>query len=231
MTDELPPDEVMESTCEREAARLLPWFVAGTLSEQDSLRVQRHLQECRICAADERREARLRELVSSAPTVEHAPQPGLQKLVSRIDELERELPSQLDEPRGPATPLAARPVFVRWLAAAVLLQSIGLGVLGALLWQASQMQAPRFTTLSSPAQRWTGAAHVRVVFAPAMTVGEVQALLASIPATVAAGPSEAGVYTLALENKQEDVGAVLARLRATQGVLFAEPQSPPEQRQ
>jgi hypothetical protein len=58
-----------------------------------------------------------------------------------------------------------------------------------------------------------------------MASAEMQALLTSISATVTAGPSEAGVYDLALLNKDTTVDAALAQLRASTGVTFAEPRA------
>lgn len=216
--------------CEDEAARLLPWFVSGTLSAEERARMQAHLAQCPRCSADAAREQRLRQLMTQEPAVEYAPQPGLQQLLTRIDELERELPA----PSAVGAALAPRRAShrprspaVRWLAAAVVIQTIGLILLGGLLWKQADAQwvAPRFVTLSSAAPDTAGLARVRAVFAPGMTVGELKSLLSSVRATVVAGPSDAGVYTLALADRHASVDESLGHLRAHAGVLFAEPQS------
>jgi len=206
--------------CVHEAARLLPWFVTGTLTAEESARIQNHLKECAVCAADERREQRMQELICSGTPVEYTPQSGLQKLMARIDEQERRQSAGLEGSQQAVT--LRRPVYVRWLVAAVVVQAIGLGVSGALLWDrtGSRLHAPRFTTLSSPASQPSDAPQIRAVFAPEMTVEEMDALLDSISASVAAGPSQAGVYTLALPRQSLD--AALARLRSNSKVTFAE---------
>jgi len=213
--------ETQNLNCAHEAARLLPWFVTGVLSPEEHVLVQAHLKECPQCSADVQREQRVQELVARQTAVEYAPQPGLQKLLSHIDELERELlPSAaLSTPR----PAVRSSSAVRWLAAAVIVQTIGLALLGGYFWR--HAEPARYVTLSAAAPRTTGLAQVRAVFAPAMTVGELKAALSSIGASVVAGPSESGVYTLALGNPRESMDASLARLRATAGVLFAEPQA------
>jgi anti-sigma factor RsiW len=214
--------ETQNSDCVHEAARLLPWFVTGALSADEQALVQAHLKECPQCESDLRREQRVHELVVRQAAVEYAPQPGLQKLLSHIDELERELlPSRA---ASKTIPVPRRNRAIRWLAAAVVVQTMGLAVLGGFAWR--HAEAPRYVTLSSAAPRTAGLAQVRAVFAPAMTVGELKTVLTSIGAIVVAGPSEAGVYTLALGNPRESIDASLARLRATRGVLFAEPQAP-----
>lgn len=214
------------SSCDHEAARLLPWFVAGALSEREIERVQEHMHECPVCAADWEREQRVQSLLCDEPTVEHAPQPGLQKLMSRIDELERELPAPHEGPVFVDRRVPPRMSPMRWLAAAAIVQTIGLGILGVLLWQRGiELHSPRFQTMTSASAAVEGGTRIRVVFAPAMPVGELQALLKSISATVVAGPSDAGVYTLALSDEHAQVRPALETLRANGSVMFAEPQS------
>ena len=179
------------SSCDHEAARLLSWFVVGALSEGEAVRVQEHIQACPICQADSQREQQIQSLIRDEPTVEHAPQPGLQKLMSRIDELERELPPPPKPSRQHESARAPRMRLVHWLAAAVIVQAVGLGVLGVMLWQrGAQLHAPRFQTMTSTAPAVTEARQLRVVFAPRMPMVEMQALVSSISATIVSGPSE-----------------------------------------
>jgi len=175
--------------------------------------------------ATSRREQRVQAVICEEPVVEYAPQPGLQNLMNRIDEFERELPSL------PATAIhesshVPRRRFsgMRWLAAAVIVQAVGLGVLGTLFWQRGvELRAPRFHTMTSAAPA-ANAGELRVVFAPDMTVDAMQSLLTEIKANVVSGPSDAGVYTLSLEQGSPTQDVVLARLRANESVMFAEPQ-------
>ena len=75
-----PPEE---GRCEEEAARLLPWYVAGRLDAADAERVTRHLERCAICRDDLAHERTLRALLKSESGVEYAPQPGLAKTLAR----------------------------------------------------------------------------------------------------------------------------------------------------
>uniref|UniRef100_UPI003D768425 S8 family serine peptidase n=1 Tax=Salmonella enterica TaxID=28901 RepID=UPI003D768425 len=63
---------------------------------------------------------------------------------------------------------------------------------------------------------------LRVVFKPEMTNAELQDLLGSVGAQVVQGPTEAGVFTLQLDDSNRNVGAVLERVRAHPRVVFAE---------
>ena len=214
------------STCDHEAARLLPWLVAGALSVREAERVQRHIDECSVCAEDLQRERRLQAVICEEPVVEYAPQPGLQNLMNRIDELQRDLPSLAPEsPRQQPHFVQRRFGAVRWLAAAAIVQAVGLGILGTLFWQRGvELRAPRFHTLTATEPAPRAASQIRVVFAPGMTVQSLQNLLREIQATVVSGPSDSGVYTLSLVQGGAITEIVLSDLRANANVLFAEPQ-------
>jgi hypothetical protein len=71
---------------------------------------------------------------------------------------------------------------------------------------------------------------MRVVFRRDAPVAEVNALLRQLPAQIVAGPSEAGVYTLAVPvanpstaDRKKTAADLLARVRADSRVIFAEP--------
>jgi hypothetical protein len=117
-----------------------------------------------------------------------------------------------------------------WLAAAVVVQALGLGALGAAWWlrppaaaSPPAIAAAAYRTLSAP-QAAAPAATIRVVFAPEVTVAQLQAMLAAARLQVRAGPSEVGVWTLgpAADSSQSATEAVLRELRAQSQVRFAE---------
>jgi hypothetical protein len=226
----------LTGTCDSEAARMLPWLVAGRLGAAEAARVESHLVECETCRRDRAEQQVLRGLMREDDRIGYSPQPAMQKLMSRIDELERELP---DAGEAPATqpaiesdagdsaalpPVAAVP---RWLMAALVVQTLGLGLLGATLWRQSSVDDPAaYRTLSSTPAVDSRAPQVRVVFAPDTTVAEVARMVGAVEATIVAGPSEAGAYTLALPGDAARPSALdthVAQLRADTHVLFAEP--------
>lgn len=214
------------SGCESEAARLLPWFVSGRLDPVERARVDEHLATCPICRADRDAQAELRELMRSDDRVEHSPQPALEKLMSRIDEMDREIESG-EAPDVPAPSRGAMPA-PRWLVSALVVQTVGLGVLGAALWKHSGSEASvgQYRTLASTAEVAMSSPQLRVVFAPATTVAEIAELLRPMHGTVASGPSEAGAYAIAVPDDYaglRELDGQIERLRADRRVLFVEP--------
>ena len=218
--------------CDSEAARLLPWFATGRIDADDAAGVQAHLATCATCRADLAAQRQWRDLLRSDEKVEYSPQPSLQKLMSRIEELDREMaPAAASstqavevEPAG----AGARAGLPRWLVAAVVLQTLGLGLLGSMLWQHAGNRGAdaEYVTLSSVERPAGNAPRVRVVFTPDTTVAGIAALLEAVRADIVAGPTEAGAYTLALHSAAEapaSVDASLARLRTDPHVVFAEP--------
>ena len=213
------------ASCAEEAARLLPWYVTGRLAAADAERVEQHLGRCAICRRDLAHEREVRALLRSEARLEYAPQAGLAKTLARIDELGREAPAAGQAPQA-APPRRAR--AVRWLAAAVVVQAVGLGVLGGMLAGREAPDAGRadYATLSSGGAQVPGAAHLRAVFAPGLTLAELNGLLNARQLKIVGGPSDAGVYTLAAVAVPPRDGARLeatvAALRADPHVLFVE---------
>ncbi len=211
-------------SCAEEAARLLPWYVVGRLAPADVERVERHLERCAICRADVGHEREVRSLLKSDARIEYAPQAGLAKTLARIDELGRDGPAAAP-PAPPAAVSGRRRHAVQWLTAAVVVQAIGLGVLGGAFATRTTPGAARadYMTLSAPAAV-AGVSHLRAVFAPGVTLGEFKDLLAARQLTVVGGPSDAGVYTLAgaTNGAAATLEATVAALRSDQRVLFVE---------
>jgi hypothetical protein len=117
-----------------------------------------------------------------------------------------------------------------WLIAAMVVQAIGLAALGVAWW--SRPVAPValqpgsgavYRTLSAP-DAAPQAATIRVVFAPEITMAQVQAMLAAARLQVRAGPSDVGVWTLgpARDSNRAETEAALRELRASSQVRFAE---------
>lgn len=215
-------------TCEHEAARLLAWYVNDTLPAAQMRAVAEHLDQCATCRADAAALGPLRTLLRTPSTVEYTPQAGFARLLARIDAADQ---AAVEVPAAPA-PMRSKPRGwsspMRWLAAAVVVQAVALGVmatalLGGLGGRGTPVDAA-YQTLTSPAAADPRAA-LRVVFAPTLTLAELQQLLRSHQLSALAGPSEAGLYTLALApaaNGARDLQATLQRLRADPRVRFAE---------
>jgi hypothetical protein len=233
--------------CADAAASLLPWFVNETLSAEDRGRVEAHLADCASCRAELAAERHIRTLLRQPEAVQAVPQLGLRKLLARIDE-ERPLmagqhavadvtpvhtthmahsapPPGLTGARRVRRPW--RTALTPWLAAAVVVEAIGLGVLGAQsAHQRNGLESASYSTMTAIAPSVTDGPGFRVVFTPGMTLIELRDVLRAQRLVVVAGPSEAGVFTLRLAGGATDAGAstdALVTLRADPRVRFAEP--------
>lgn len=213
------------SRSHRETWALLPWLANGSATPAQRERAQAHLRNCADCRAELAREQRLSQAMvqpaAPAPDLER----GLQSLMRRLD---------VDD--------AATPLPGRWHLLAG--GRLGLGTVAALglaelllvgalaLWwlngavPAAADAAP-YRTLTQPDPAAADDAHWRVVFQEQRTLAELQGLLRTHGLTIVAGPSEAGVFTLAAALPRAPEGdaqadALAARLRQSPLVRFAE---------
>jgi len=212
----------------RECWDILPWIANERASAQDKARADQHLRECAACRDELDRQRALREAIREEEAVVIAPQTSLQKLIQQIDgrvEETPELPST--EAVELETPAVAVPrALPRWLPIAAAVQTVAIGaLLGTVWWQSrATLEAPRFTTLTT-ARAVAHGPVIRVVFAPEVSIDGINTVLRSIPAEIVAGPSEAGVFTLALPGQDQAADRVhqaLIRLRSDPQVIFAE---------
>ncbi|MBL6750754.1 MAG: zf-HC2 domain-containing protein [Nevskia sp.] len=197
----------------RQVWELIPWVVNGRASAGERRMVEQHVAGCADCTEELgfQRQLQRAMLHDGGAAPDHAP--ALQRLWQRID-------------AGAA--LAPRPPRRIWplaLAAALALQTVGLGVLAAALWSrdAPSAGSAAYRTLSTPPPA-AARATIRVVFAADLTERQMQALLAQSGLQIVGGPSDAGVFSLAPLAPAAAAPAqqVLQRLRASPGVRFAE---------
>jgi len=220
MTAGLEMDQLHATTRE-----LIPWWVNGRLSGAEAQQVETHLAQCAECRADAAVEQLVLAGVRHKTHVEFAPQMSFQKLWSRIEEVEREVPSR-PEPIAPdavSVPSSIRPA-TRWRMAAGLLIALALGLLARDEWRSLSQGVPQYRTTSVPQAATGRPAQIRVVFAPSVTVDELGGIVRGNGLAIVAGPSDAGVYGLALmDGRETAVAEALAGLRADPRVRFAEP--------
>jgi anti-sigma factor RsiW len=215
----------------RRAWEAIPWIVNGSATDGQRQWVDEHVQACDDCRAEFARQSELQAAIAqeSAPVTDA--EGGLQRLFQRIDHAADEAALA---PAGVARPRERRSGFsglVYGLTFAVVVEAVGISVLGVGLLSHTE-SAPGYRTLSDvPA---TGArATIRIVPAAGMSLGDLQQLLQGLQLEVVAGPSESGAYALApvmarasVDNKGLD--AQIARLRAAPGMRLVEPIRAPE---
>jgi hypothetical protein len=226
---------------------LIPWLVNDTLDDARRADVEAHLRECASC----REELAFQRNVHAGirqdlPANERPATDALARLFERIDAEDAAWP---DNPGfdplamdGAATVSAAtrserRPRLGQLLAAAVIVEAVGLVGLGIQL--AGQDVNPdttaRYATLSQPAQE-DPSARIRLVPSPTLSVGELQALLDGSGLQIVGSNTGGRILALAFtrtdaasatgedsELARQHLDETLQRLRANGGVLLAEP--------
>jgi len=223
----------------RQTWDLIPWIINNTANPQERRLAQAHLQTCEDCRAELAYQQHMHDGMRLELAEARDPAPGLQRLWERVDAEAAPLPHGMQEaanqPVAPATSALPQPPrrakgnwLMRGLVAAVIIEAVGLALLGARPWErADSMGQAGYQTLTQSPATAAASTTLRLVLASDMRVGELQALLQANALQIVGGPSEAGVYSLApLGNPQAasaSLPAQLARLRATPGVRFAEP--------
>jgi hypothetical protein len=182
--------------------------------------VEAHLQGCAECRA----ELAAQRLVASQVARDEAaaPQGGnseeqrsFNKLWARIEAAESaSLPITGTGSATQPAPRASR--TVRWLAAAVVVQAIGLGVLGVAL-NAGNRGNDDYVNVTSTEPRLNAPA-VRLVFAPEASMATINTLLTHQELSIVEGPGRNGNFTAELSvdavasgATSESVAAVLAK--------------------
>ena len=223
MTSQVPSSEVHDKAWE-----LLPWVVNGRLARDDEAWVTRHVDECADCKREMRAQEQLQNVLVNDARVEYAPGASFQKLATRIEELERQMP---DAAPAAAVRVARRrapsPRLPRWLLAALAGQGAVVVALAVLVaWQnMDRMMAPRFQTLTTEPNAAAIRGSLRRVLAPSVTVADLRKLMGSVNAQIVAGPTDAGVWTLAVPYaaSSAEFSSAIERLRADARVALAEP--------
>jgi hypothetical protein len=208
----------------REISAIIPWYVNESMGDAERQRVDAHLRTCAGCRGELQRQRQIYEAMSADPGVEYMPAASLKRLQERLDGAQA-IPSGIHEPTVERRQRRSIP----WrgsMAASFAVVALASSLLAAGLWTHFRLGAPAsdYYTVTSPAPR---APHevIRAVFAPTTTLGELQAMLDESQLRIIAGPTEAGVYSLAANSKRP-VSSSLALLRKHELVRFAEPTQP-----
>ncbi|MBS0365072.1 MAG: hypothetical protein JSR67_04510 [Proteobacteria bacterium] len=230
------------------AALQIPWLVNGTLAAEAAAVLHEHLALCSQCRHDYQQQQQLHAAMNTEDSLVFATEPSFQKLLTRLktDDRLAHRPAEAAQSgvrpagglrRNPASdrrPPAAYsryPRAVRWLAAAAVVQALGLGLIG-WGWYRSQPAGGEavYTTLTSAPAVSADFARARVYFQPQTSLAELGSVLRSAHAHLVDGPSEADVYTVGFATSSGPDGAGLdarlAILRASPAVVLAEPLGP-----
>lgn len=189
---------------------ILPWYVNKTLRGEELQFVEDHVRGCDAC----RREAEwLREVYAAC-----AAQPSLDEAAlsdaSAVAALQRHY-----GPRKLATSVSGGwrdvPKWARWALAA---QLAALAVLGTLTAADFRNEAP-YRTLGVENRSSSTPDAIAVLFDPALTMSDIQRILAGAGARIVDGPTVTGAFVLEVPVARAD--HALQALRSERGVRLA----------
>jgi len=198
----------------RQIWELIPWIVNGTAAPEERQQVERHLRDCADCRDEYALQMQLHAGMHAGAAAEHDAHPALRRLLTRIDtvELPHDEPLPRQETRGR---------WVQWLAAAVVVQAIGLALLGGALLTRPGVPGADYRTLSSAAPPST--ATIRLVPSPQLPLADLQRLLSEQQLRIVESSADGRILGVAARSGADDVAARIAQLRLQPGVLLAEP--------
>lgn len=193
----------------------MPWVLQGNASPEQAQWLDEHLAQCEACRVEYAQQIRLREALALPADVAIDANAGLKHLLDRLDAHDAE----------PAQPAKARAHgngwLLRGLAAAVLLQALGIGILGIKLYR--EQGSADYSTYSSQDAAPAPSGAIRVVPDAGMKVADWTALVRTLHLQVVGGPNDVGAYTVVLADAGSAQADVLRQLRATRGIRMAEP--------
>jgi anti-sigma factor RsiW len=207
----------------REVSALLPWYVNGSIGEQDHQRVDAHLPACADCRHDLALEQHVYRAMTAETAVEYMPAASLKRLQARLDGIGApEAANRAADARSAASPGRRSMPWPRLMAASIAVMAVALSLLAADQWLHFRAPAtqPNYYTVTTAAPRPQGEV-IRAVFSPTITLVELQSILDEAQLRIVSGPTEAGVYSLAAKSSRP-VSSSLALLREHAKVRFAE---------
>jgi anti-sigma factor RsiW len=204
---------------------LIPWYVNGRIDEPQRARVDAHLRACQDCQTEVLTQRKIcQTMAASNPDIEQLPTASLRGLLQ-----------QLDSPASPVDMVMVMPAPAarmqqvaswRWSRqVAASLATIAVATVGYMAFNhigpANKTPPANYYTVTAAAPR-VPLEVIRAVFTPAITVADMQRILNEAQLDIVAGPTPAGVYSLA-KTSTRSASESLRRLRQHKEVLFAEP--------
>jgi hypothetical protein len=205
---------------------LIPWYVNGTIGERERRRVDAHLVQCAHCRDELTREQWVYRNMTAETAVEYMPAVSLNRLQARLDGIGVAKAADAGANAGASAAAKPRRRSMPWpglMAASVAVIAVALSLLAADRWLQYRARAaapPAYYTVTTAVPRAPDEA-IRAVFAPTITLSELQSILDEAQLRIVSGPTEAGVYSLATKSRRP-VSSSLALLRSHAQVRFAE---------
>ncbi len=208
-------------------AELLPWLVNDSLSDEESKRVDAHLQYCEKCRHEVNQLQAVNKHVAEKESQWQPSSAHFSSILSKVEGLEAVAPKQKkikhNRWSGFVQNLLQTPTPVRWTLA---LESVAIVALLA-VWNISPQgslpsDAVFYQTLSdSPQDKLTSnMSRVRLLLNDAMATAELTKLLQQTDAQIRQGPSELGLFIV--EVPQQRVDQALEIFLSHQHIRLAE---------
>ena len=225
----------------QEAQELLPWFVSGTLSDDENRAVQAFIDSGDITDAEVNELSVFAEAVAEQSQEEVSYNPAiLQNVMAQLDEVEQETPLVVGEAvRESSNDTAASTGLLAGLAnlfgwsnqttfgrVALAGQFAVIIALGALLFGQPTETATEsvYGTVSgsdNPATMASAVGDIQIAVAPGLSEADFRELLGSIGAEIIGGPNSVGIYKLKLP-EGSDIDTVLLELQANAAIPYAQ---------
>jgi putative zinc finger protein len=216
-----------------EAWALLPWLANGRLASEDREWVEAHVQGCAECRA----ELAAQRLIDSHVAGEESSSPrhaasdeqrSFNKLWARIEAAES-ASAPIVGTGSVSMPAPRSSRTVRWLAAAVVVQALGLGALGLAFSNGNRAGDDGIVTVTTPANTGSraNAPTVTLVFEPGTSISTINTLLTHQGLSIVSGPGASNNYQAELSADAVASGAtadsVAAVMSKDPNVSLAEP--------
>lgn len=218
-----------------DVSALLPWYVNDSIDEVQRRRVDAHLEHCAICREDLARDMRVFQGMNVESPIQYMPTASLKRLQARLDGVSAGEGLALNDGDAVSNGEAVnhgrngagnrgwrRGAWLGLMAASVAVIAVALGLLATdrLIHFRVGSSAPNYYTVTDSSPRAPEVV-IRAVFAPTITLVELQAMLDEAQLSIVSGPTEAGVYSLAAKSRRP-ASSSLALLRTHAAVRFAE---------
>jgi anti-sigma factor RsiW len=210
-------DDQRRSAC-REVSERIPWYLNGTIGEDERQRVDAHLKHCTSCRNELAQDRLVYRGMNADMAVEYMPAASLKRLQARLDAVEAEPPGHVPAEKPERPPMRRQGLLV----ASIVVMAVAISILSVNQWLQFRAltAAPKYHTVTTPMPRAQGEV-IRAVFSPTITLVDVQSILDEAGLRIVSGPTEAGVYSLAA-NSRRSVSSSLGILRGNAHVRFAE---------
>jgi len=201
----------------RSSDALLPWFVNGTLSDDERTSVDRHLRECARCRREVEALRQLQAFCRSAATSVDATH-GLRNLNDRISASSRggSMGSWL---RRFLEHWRRAPQWARWV---IVAQFAGVIALTAFVGARDDESSAPYRTLGA-LSRTSPYGTIAVVFMPGIAEAEMRRIVQATGARIIDGPTSTDAYVLRVPTGHRT--DALVTLRSDPAVVLAEPLS------